>query len=121
MIGTVVRSAWIALRRDRAAVALSFVVPIVFFSIFALMFGGGQKSGVPRVDLIVVDEDGSEISRRLLAALAAEPALRPRAAPRARPGAPPLRSTTAPPPRPRCAPARCRWRWWCRAASATAR
>lgn len=89
MIVTVVRSAWIALRRDRAAVALSFVVPIVFFSIFALMFGGGQKSGVPRVDLIVVDEDGSEISRRLLAALAAEPALRPRTAPRTRPGAPP--------------------------------
>jgi len=89
MIATVVRNAWIALSRDRAAVALSFVVPIVFFSIFALMFGGGQKSGVPRVDLIVVDEDGSEISRRLLTALAEEPALRPRTAPRTRPGAPP--------------------------------
>jgi ABC-2 type transport system permease protein len=88
VIGTVVRNSWLALRRDRAAVALSFVVPIVFFSIFAIMFGGGQKSGVPRVDLIVVDEDGSEISRRLLAALAGEPALRTRTAPRTRPDAP---------------------------------
>jgi len=88
MIAAVVRTSWGILRRDRAALALTFAVPIVFFSIFALIFGGAGDDGTERVRLLVVDEDGGERAARLLAALAAEPALDLRRAPAAREGEP---------------------------------
>src|SRR5437588_8992662 len=75
MIGAIVRAGWMNLRRDRAAMMLSFVVPIVFFSIFAAIFGG-QRSSTPRVKVAVVDEDHTERSKRLVQSLKAESALR---------------------------------------------
>jgi len=72
VILAVVRAAWAMLRRDRAALALTFVVPVVFFSVFALIFGGQRSSGTRKVKLIVVDEDASERSKRFLDNLAAE-------------------------------------------------
>lgn len=75
MIGSVVRTGWMNLRRDRAAWMLSFVVPIVFFSIFASIFGA-QRRSTPRVTVMVVDEDKSERSKRLVDALRAETALK---------------------------------------------
>jgi ABC-2 type transport system permease protein len=72
MIFAVVRTHLARLRRDRAAFVLAFVVPIVFFSIFAGIFGGSRGGGTRRISLAVVDEDGSENSRRLVAALRAE-------------------------------------------------
>ena len=45
MILPIVRTAITALRRDRAALALSFILPISFFSIFAVVFGGGMALG----------------------------------------------------------------------------
>jgi ABC-2 type transport system permease protein len=78
----VARAALLALRRDRAALALTFLVPVVFFSIFAAIFGGASaRAATRRVRLLAVDEDGSPRSRRLLDALAAEPALDLRRAP----------------------------------------
>ena len=74
MILDVVRTGWMNLRRDRAAMMLSFIVPIVFFSIFYGVFGA-QRSGTPRVRLAIVDEDQSENSKRLVAALRGESAL----------------------------------------------
>ncbi len=71
MIFAVVRTHLARLRRDRAAFVLAFVVPIVFFSIFAGIFGG-SRGGTRRISVAVVDEDGSENSRRLVAALRAE-------------------------------------------------
>jgi ABC-2 type transport system permease protein len=63
------------LRRDHAALMLSFVVPIVFFSIFASVFGGrGMRAS--KVKLVVADEDHSDRSTQLIAALRAEKALR---------------------------------------------
>jgi linearmycin/streptolysin S transport system permease protein len=44
MITSVARTSWLNLRRDRAAMILSFVVPLVFFSIFAGIFGGQRDS-----------------------------------------------------------------------------
>jgi ABC-2 type transport system permease protein len=64
----VARTALTALRRDRGALVLSFVLPIAFFSIFATIFGG-QHDSTPRVTLIVVDEDQSEASTSLIRAL----------------------------------------------------
>jgi ABC-2 type transport system permease protein len=74
MIAPLVRVALIQLRRDRVALALTFVLPIFFFSIFAVIFGGmGGASGLPAVEVVVVDEDRSVGSARLAAAIVAEP------------------------------------------------
>ena len=72
MILAVMRTHLARLRRDRAAFVLAFVVPIVFFSIFAGIFGTSRGGGTRRVSVGIVDEDGSENSRRLVAALKAE-------------------------------------------------
>jgi ABC-2 type transport system permease protein len=77
MIGTLLRSGWINLRRDRVAQALTFLLPIIFFSIFALVFGN-QRNPTARVRVAVVDEDGSGYSKALVAALQGEGALRAR-------------------------------------------
>jgi len=76
MIRTLMRVAWLRMWRDRAALLLVFVVPMVFFSIFALIFGGQQGGGTRRVAVLVVDESRTATSARLVAALAAEPGLR---------------------------------------------
>ena len=75
MILQVMRAGWMNLKRDRAALMLSFVVPIVFFSIFAGIFAG-RAASTPKVTLAIADEDRSERSRRLIAALKSEKALR---------------------------------------------
>ena len=74
MILPIVRTAITALRRDRAALALSFVLPIGFFSVFAIIFGG-QRDTVPQVHIIVVDQDRSAASRDLVRALQREGSL----------------------------------------------
>lgn len=71
MIGTIVRIGWLNLRRDRVAQALTFVLPILFFSIFATVFGN-QRNPTRKVSVAVVDEDHSDYSRQIVAALQAE-------------------------------------------------
>ena len=58
----------IALRRDRGAMVLSFVLPLAFFTIFAVIFGK-ENNSTPKVTLIVVDQDKSEGSENLVRAL----------------------------------------------------
>jgi ABC-2 type transport system permease protein len=74
MILPIVRAALVSLRRDRAALALSFLLPITFFSIFAVIFGG-QRDTTPKVSLILVDEDQSSASRQLVQGLERESSL----------------------------------------------
>ena len=71
MMLTLLRIAWLNLRRDRVAQALTFLLPIIFFSIFATVFGGrgGDGNRTPRVQVAVVDEDRSEFSGRIVDAL----------------------------------------------------
>jgi linearmycin/streptolysin S transport system permease protein len=69
MIPTLMRVAWISLRRDRVAQTLTFILPITFFTIFASEFGSQGMRGASRVDVAVVDEDRSEYSRRLVETL----------------------------------------------------
>jgi len=64
----------LALRRDRVSLVLSFVVPIAFFSIFAVIFGG-QHDTVPKIKVIVVDEDQSRVSRQLVNGLGSDGSL----------------------------------------------
>lgn len=78
MIGTLLKIGWINLRRDRVAQALTFLLPIVFFSIFAAVFGGQANATTARVRLAVVDEDHSDVSRRIVQGLQNEKSLRPR-------------------------------------------
>lgn len=64
----------IALRRDRGAMVLSFVLPLAFFSIFAVIFGR-SNGGTPTVKLILVDQDQSQASRELVKGLTSESSL----------------------------------------------
>jgi ABC-2 type transport system permease protein len=76
MIPTLLKCSWLNLKRDYVALALTFVLPIAFFSIFALIFGNmGGGGAISDVDVVVVDEDGSEISRRFVEAIEDDPAL----------------------------------------------
>jgi ABC-2 type transport system permease protein len=64
------------LRRDRVAQMLTFLLPIVFFSIFANVFGGQGDASTARIRIAVVDEDHSEVSARLIEGLRNEKSLR---------------------------------------------
>ena len=68
------RTGLIALRRDRGALALSFILPIAFFSIFAVIFGG-RRDTTPKVNIVAVDEDHSKTSQRLIQGLQSEGSL----------------------------------------------
>lgn len=60
---------------NRRAVLMSIVAPILIAAFFGSLFGGspGKTAGIP---VGIVDSDGSELSRRVVAALLAEPALK---------------------------------------------
>lgn len=64
MTATLLRVAWIHLKRDRVALALCFVLPVVFFSIFAAIFSGGGEGGARSIVVLLVDEDDTPTSRR---------------------------------------------------------
>src|SRR5437867_2397575 len=93
MIPTLLRIWFTSLRRDRVAQAMVFLLPMLFFTIFAIVFGGAGN-GTSRVPVAVVDESHTELSARLSRALAAETGLdvtlaeRPRGAPRTAPETP---------------------------------
>jgi len=74
MILPILHTAMVSLRRDRAALALTFVLPIAFFSIFASIFGG-QRDTTPKVTLILVDDDRSAASQQLVRGLERESSL----------------------------------------------
>ncbi|WP_153558250.1 ABC transporter permease [Roseimaritima sediminicola] len=76
MIWTVVQINLRRLRHSRVELLLSFVVPLAFFSIFAVIFGGGiggQDS--PRIKVLTVDAAGTARSAAVLARLADAPGL----------------------------------------------
>jgi ABC-2 type transport system permease protein len=75
MLLTLIHHGWLSLKRDRVAQAMTFLLPIVFFSIFASVFGGRGDTATPRIELAVVDEDQSEFSKRLVRGLQAEKGL----------------------------------------------
>lgn len=87
MIATLMRASRIALSRDRVAQIMTFVLPIAFFSIFAMVFGRQSMNNTDPIRVAVVDEDHSKNSRALLAALDQETSLRVRDSSAARDGA----------------------------------
>lgn len=75
MLLTLLRIGWISLKRDRVVQTLTFLLPIMFFSIFALVFSN-QTDPTGRVRVAVVDEDQTDYSRKLVEALGKEGGLR---------------------------------------------
>ena len=73
MSAAVFRTMWLGLVRDRGALAMSFLLPIVFFVVFAAIFAGATGEQM-RLRLAVADEVGSDASRRLVAAVLDDPA-----------------------------------------------
>lgn len=75
---TLLRVGWTNLSRDRVAQALTFLLPIIFFSIFAMVFGRQGDPQTAHIRVAIVDEDHSELSRRMIADLQREKGLRVR-------------------------------------------
>lgn len=68
MIWTLMKVNMIMLVRDKVSIGLVFILPIIFFSIFAQVFGAGDKDG-PTVQIAYVDQDQTDASRRLVQVL----------------------------------------------------
>jgi ABC-2 type transport system permease protein len=77
MIGTLLRIGFINLRRDRVVQALTFLLPVMFFSIFAMVFGNQRNvNKTDRIVVAVADEEKSDYSKQLVKALQSEGALK---------------------------------------------
>jgi ABC-2 type transport system permease protein len=74
VIPAIIKTSLTSLRRDRGALALSFVLPIAFFTIFAVIFGG-RRDTTPKITVLVVDQDHSTASQRLVKGLEDEGSL----------------------------------------------
>lgn len=74
MTGVVFRAMALAFLRDRAALAMSVVLPVAVFLVFAAIFAGASGEQL-RISVAVADEQQSEESGRLLRALARDSAL----------------------------------------------
>jgi ABC-2 type transport system permease protein len=72
----ILRASFLLLLRDRGALLMALVVPVVFFLIFAEIFSTAASDQL-QLRVAMVDEVRSDESTRLLAALTAEPAIRP--------------------------------------------
>jgi len=99
VIATVLRISRLNLSRDRVAQLMAFVLPLAFFSIFALVFGQQPRRSPNPVRVALVDEDRSDASRAFVKALEHEAALRPLTTARPRGG--PASAASVPLDRPR--------------------
>ena len=75
MIWTVFATHVRRLLHNRVELLLTFVVPVMFFSIFAMIFARGVGT-TPRVTVVVVDEAGTPHSVRLAQSVSENPGLR---------------------------------------------
>jgi len=76
-LGPLLRIGTINVRRDRVVLALKFLLPVMFFSIFASVFGN-QRDTTAKIKVGVADLDQSEYSKTMVKALTAEGGLRVR-------------------------------------------
>ena len=75
MIGTLLRIGVLNVKRDRVVLALIFFLPVMFFSIFASIFGN-QRDTTSKINVAVVDLDQSTYSKKLVEALKNEGGLK---------------------------------------------
>jgi ABC-2 type transport system permease protein len=74
MIATLLRIFVTNLKRDRVALMMVFLLPIIFFSIFANVFGA-QRDPTRKVNVALADDDHSPFSAKLSKGLIAEGSL----------------------------------------------
>jgi ABC-2 type transport system permease protein len=72
--GVVFRAMALGFVRDRGALAMSLVLPLVVFVVFAAIFSGASGEQL-RVKIVLADEARSDDTRRLARALARDPAV----------------------------------------------
>ena len=70
------------LAQDKHALVLSFVAPIALASFMAAIFGGAGASGPSRIPIVLVDEDGSTVSKAIVKGAESHPSLASRILPR---------------------------------------
>jgi ABC-2 type transport system permease protein len=77
VILTLLRKDFANLRRNRAALVLSFAVPMIIIYVVGLVFGlGRSNSGPTGIPLAVVNESDNPAAQKLVAALQAEKSFR---------------------------------------------
>lgn len=69
MISTVFKISVLRLCNNKQELLLVFVVPILFFSIFAMIFSRGVGSQVSQVNVSIVNDDNAAATQRLIAEL----------------------------------------------------
>ena len=69
---------------DRKALIITFLVPIFIASFFGMIFGGsgGGDAKSKKIAVLVVDEDGSPLVRKIVASMAADSMADPKPATR---------------------------------------
>jgi ABC-2 type transport system permease protein len=73
MIGTVIRIGLISLARDRVALGLTFVLPVVFFSIFAAAFSAMDAEEFRSSRAVLAVDPGTSFAARVADRLTADP------------------------------------------------
>jgi ABC-2 type transport system permease protein len=77
MIWTVMQTSWRRLKNNRSELFLTFIVPIVFFSIFAVIFGSRDSaSSTPKIKIAISDTSGAALSERAVKLLEEQKSLR---------------------------------------------
>jgi ABC-2 type transport system permease protein len=70
MIAALMAAQWRSLLRDRMALALSFALPCVMFTVFAVIFGGsGNQREAAKLKVVIVDQDQSRVSGKMIRSL----------------------------------------------------
>ena len=75
MIRTVFKISLLSVLRDRVALVLTFVLPLIFFSVFAAVFAPMDTASTRAVRTIIVADSDSSFASRLADRMAAQPSL----------------------------------------------
>ena len=76
MIRTVIQISLLRLWHNKAELVLTFIVPILFFSIFAWIFGSRGSGATPQLKISICDSVESRVSRATIAILEKSRSLR---------------------------------------------
>jgi len=78
MVWTILQVSFRRLKNNRSELLLTFLVPILFFSIFALIFGSRGTSGasIPRIKVALSDRTASPVSQRSIELLREQSSIR---------------------------------------------
>jgi ABC-2 type transport system permease protein len=77
VILTIIQTSWRRLRNNRSELFLTFIVPIVFFSIFAVIFGSrDSSSSTPKIKIALCNESDSKLASRAVELLSEQGSLR---------------------------------------------